>query len=274
MAEHLTTGWEPLADLPVGDTVVRRFLHNLAEYVASASQAMGGTTTRADDLVVSNPGRPADLMSSAVLLAPVDGPHGWDDLLHRVEVASKRERPAATYLWSAWPTPDLAEAGWELVGHPPMLVRQPGGVVPEAQPLDVRRVTDAAGVDDWCRVAVEGYPMPELLPYREGALYDERVLDDPRWRLWVGYDRGRPVSISALFVAHGFAHLALGVTRRTHRGGGFWHAMLRERLLAEPDLLSGSVFSDDSRHGIERLGYLPVTRFTLWRRTYGDASKK
>jgi hypothetical protein len=273
MTEDLTTGWEPLADLPVGDTVVRRFLHHLAEFFSSAAEAMGGTAVRDDDLAVSNPGRPADLMSSAVLLAPVDGLHGWADLLHRVEVASKRDRPAATYLWSAWPTPDLTGDGWVLVGHPPMLVRQPGGVVPGAQPLDVRRVTDAAGVDDWSRVAVEGYPMPDLLPYRSGALLDERVLDDPRWRLWVGYDEGVPVSVGTLFVAHGFAQLALGVTRRSHRGRGFWHAMLRERLLAEPELLSGSVFSDDSRQGIERLGYLPVTRFTLWRRSFGAAAQ-
>ncbi len=269
MSQHLTTGWEPLAGLPVGDTVVRRFLHNVGEYVSSAAEAMGGTATREDDLVVSNPGRPANLMSSAVLLAPVTGPHGWDDLLHRVEVASKRDRPAATYLWSAWPTPDLTASGWELMGHPPILVRQPGGHVPDARPLDVRRVTDATGVEDWSRVAVEGYPMPDLLPYQPGSLLDERILDDARWRLWVGYDEGRPVSSGTLFVAHGFAQLALGVTRRSHRGRGFWHAMLRERLLDEPGLVSGSVFSDDSRPGIERIGYLPVTRFTLWRRTFG-----
>ncbi len=270
MTEHLTTGWEPLGDLPVGDTVVRRYLHHLAEFFTSAGEAMGGRSVRDADLAVGNPGRPASLMSSAVLLAPVEGPHGWADVLHRVEVGAKRDQPAATYLWSAWPTPDLTGEGWELVGHPPMLVRPPGGPVPPAAPVDVRPVTDAAGVEDWSRVAAEGYPMPDLLPYRPGALFDERILADPRWRLWVGYADGRPVSVGTLFVAHGFAQLALGVTRPEHRGRGFWHAMLRARLLAAPDLLSGSVFSDDSRPGIERLGYLPVTRFTLWRRVFGS----
>ncbi|HSJ43805.1 MAG TPA: hypothetical protein VK923_03880 [Euzebyales bacterium] len=41
---------------------------------------------------------------------------------------------------------------------------------------------------------------------------------------------------------------------------------MRERLLAAPHLLAGGIFSDDSRPGIERLDFLPITRFTLWYR--------
>ena len=69
-----------------------------------------------------------------------------------------------------------------------------------------------------------------------------------------------------MFVSHGVAQLALGVSRPQARGRGFWYGLVRERLLAEPDLISGGVFSDDSRPGMERLGYLPITRFTLWQR--------
>lgn len=98
-------------------------------------------------------------------------------------------------------------------------------------------------------------------------MFDERLLADQRWRLWVGYDDDRPVSIGTLFVSHGFAQYALGVTLPEARGRGYWYGLVRERLLAEPHLVSGSLFSNDSRPGIERLGYLPITRFTLWQRT-------
>jgi hypothetical protein len=153
------------------------------------------------------------------------------------------------------------------MGHPPLLVRQPGGVLPPAAPgLHVREIRDEAGLEDWARVAVEGFPFEELLPYRAGSLLDVGVLHDPRWRFWVGYEDDRPVAIGTLFVSHGFAQLALGVSLAQARGRGFWYALVRERLLAEPDLLSGAVFSDDSRPGIERLGYLPIVRLTLWHR--------
>ena len=33
-------------------------------------------------------------------------------------------------LWSGWPTPDLSYLGYVLWGHPPIMVRPPGGGMP------------------------------------------------------------------------------------------------------------------------------------------------
>ena len=86
-----------------------------------------------------------------------------------------------------------------LEGHPPLLVRLPGGPGGE-------------GLRDWERVAVDGFPYRELQPYRPGVLLGERVLDDDRLRLWVGYEQDRPVCMGTLFVGGGVAAFSLGVT--------------------------------------------------------------
>lgn len=137
---------------------------------------------------------------------------------------------------------------------------------PAPEGAQVVEARDPAGLDDWGRVAAEAYPLPELLPYRPGTLVDARILVDPRWRFWVGYDGERPVACGTLFVSHGVAQLALAATRPEVRGRGSWYGLVRERLLAEPDLVSAGVFSDDSRPGMEALGYLPLLRLTLWHR--------
>jgi hypothetical protein len=264
--DSLTSGWEPEHALDPGDTVVRRFLLNFAEFHKSAAVANGGWVHQHDQISIASSGRPASFLNSAVVLQPpVDD--DWDVFLSCVDGVFGREGTGEGYLWSLWPTPDLRERGWELEGHPPLLVRQPGGRVPIAPAaLGVRRVTDEATLADWERVAVEGYPLDDLLPFRAGSFMSPAILDDERWRLWVGYEGARPVSIGTQFVSHGFAQYALGVTLPEARGRGHWYGLVRERMLAEPGLVSGGIFGDDSRPGIEKLGYLPVIRFTLWRR--------
>ena len=261
--EHLTTGWE--AELDPADTVLRRFVLNLAEQFASVADATGGRATRTAMLAAVDTGRPANFYNSAVLLQPPLDDRGWSDVLDSADDAFAGGS-GTVFLWSPWPTPDLRGRGWTLTGHPPLLVRPPGGQLPEAAPLHIRKVDDAAGLDDWARVAVDGYPFPDLQPYRPGRLFDERLLADRRWRFWVAYDDGLPVAIGTLFVAHGVAQLALAATMPQARGRGTWYGLVRERLLAEPHLLSAAVASDDSRPGLERLGYLPLLRFTIWHR--------
>lgn len=161
-------------------------------------------------------------------------------------------------------TPDLRRFGWELEGAAPA---DPAGAVSSARSADliIEEVTDGR-VRDWDRSPFDGFPFHELQPLRSGSPVDERVLADQRLRLWVGYQDDRPVCIGTLFVDSGLAHLVLGVTLDDARRLGYWTAMARQRLLAAPDLPAAAVFSDMSRPGAQALGFLPITRFTLWRR--------
>lgn len=260
---HLMTGWEP--DLPVGDTVLRRFVCAWADSLAGPVEAVGGRVARSDALVTTDLGHSASYYNGATLLRPPD-PDGWSSVVEEAEeLLLSRSGTGDVFLWSPGPTPDLRDRGWVLEGHPPFLFRPPGGrLPPAADDLEVRRVVDAAGLAEWERVAVDGYPFDDLRPWRPGVLFDERVLSTPL-RLWAGRVDGRPVAAAASYVAHGFHLLALGVVLPEARRRGYWETLLRARLADLDGLPSGALFSDMSRPGAERHGYWPVIRFTLWR---------
>jgi hypothetical protein len=263
--EHLTDGWEP--DLPVSDTLLRRFLFNLAAFNELPAVAAGARVLRRDDLVAADLGRPAAMHNAATLLRPLPFDRAGETL-DVVEGFFDGHGRGEAYLWSAWPTPDLRPRGWVLEGHPPLLLRPAGGPPPPPVPPGLRaeRVTGVEGLRDWERVAVDGFPYRELQPYRPGVLLEERVLADERLRLWVGYEDDRPVCIGTLFVDAGVAAFSLGVTLPEARRRGYWAAMAGVRLLEEPDLPAVGIFSDMSRPPAEALGFLPLTRFTLWHR--------
>jgi hypothetical protein len=67
-----------------------------------------------------------DLPVSDTLLRPLpfDRP---GDTLAAVGAFFDGHGTGEAYLWSAWPTPDLRSRGWVLEGHPPLLLRPPGG---------------------------------------------------------------------------------------------------------------------------------------------------
>jgi hypothetical protein len=252
---------------------MRRSVLNFSATLLSPVVAMGGRTLRRDDLAAGDLGRPAALYNSAVLLAPLAAER-VDEVVGAVEdfYAGAGIGAGEVLLWSAWPTPDLRLHGWELEGHPPLLIH-PAGIPlpPPTRPstLRIESVHDAGRLRDFEQVTVEGFPFAELRPLTPGALYDERVLADPRSRLYVGYEDDRPVIAAALFIDVGIRHLALAATLPEARRRGHWEALARHRLKVEPELPAMGVFSDMSRPGAESLGFLPISRFTLWHRARG-----
>jgi hypothetical protein len=267
-APVLTTGWEP--DLDDGDSLALRWLRHLSAQCATLVDAAGGTVVGDARYLLADHRRPAAYYNSVVLLAPQPEPGRFDELLDEIE-ARTAGGAGEVHLWSLWPTPDLTPRGWQLDGHPPLLVRPPTTMLPApaiqagSRPEPVRTADELAV---WERVAVEGYPMPDLLPVRPGVLVDPSLLDDDRWRFWTtsGEDGAQAVSISAQFVAHGLAGFALGVTLPAARRGGHWARHAAVRLAAEPDRWHVGVFADTSRPSAERHGFLPVLRHTLWHR--------
>jgi hypothetical protein len=261
--ERLTTGWERAT--PWSDSLVHRSVHAYAASLWQPVARMGGTVVHDERFVVHDLGRPAAFENGATLLQPLACATGRD-VLDQVEslLASGRGR---VWLWSAWPTPDLRDRGWQLSGHPPLLVR-PAGDPPSPAPRAVRveEVRDDRGLLDWERVIVDGYPIDELRPWRRRCYVDPAVLDDPKHRWWVAYQEGEPVAAAASHTAAGMTVFALGVTLPAARRRGAWRALAAVRLAARPDLPAASLFSDYSRPLAERLGFLPIQRWTLWTR--------
>lgn len=268
---HLTHGWEP--DTPVADTVLRRFVFAQAASAAVPVSAMGGRVVSDDAFVATDLGRPGGYLYNAAVLRQPLVPDTADEVLDAIE-DFYAGGTGEVLLLSAWPTPDLRGRGWQLEGHPPLLLRPPGDApqAPAPPGFSVEEVTDAAALRDWEQVAVEGFPFSDLLPYRPGRLVDERVLADGRLRLWVGYADGRAVSNGGLYTEHGLAVFTLGVTRPEARHRGYWKVLATRRLRIAPDLPAAGLFSDMSRPGAQRLGFLPILRFTLWHRTRGEDS--
>ena len=257
---HLTTGWEP--DLAPGDTLTRRYLFHWAALCEAFATAGGGRTVRTPEVVVSDSPSPAAYFDSATLLRPLVGRDG-EAVLDLVESTTADGR-GTLHLWSLWPTPDLRDRGWHLEGHPPLLARPPGPPPAPTSDVHLDEVGDAAALARWERTAIEGYPFPDADPDAVGSVAAPGLLDDPRLRLWTGSVDGRPASISALFAEDDLASLALGVTRPEARARGHWRAHAARRLAEVPDRWVAGVFSDMSRPLAERIGFVPLTRFTLW----------
>jgi hypothetical protein len=255
--EHRTDGWEP--STPDSDSMCRRYVHHWAAQCVAFAAAAGGRVVVTDSYVVTDYGRPSGYFNGAVLLAP---PRDWDLLLAELDPLLAGGT-GEVLLWSLWPTPDLRPRGWALEGHPPLLLRPSASLVPvpapEDPPIEVRSAADLA---TWDHVAVTGYP----LDIDGGAVTSPALLTDPRITFLLSEDDGEPVSASAHFVASGLGSLAFAATLPTARGRGHWTRHARARLRLRPDLWHGGIFSDFSRPLAERLGFVPIVRFTLWHR--------
>jgi hypothetical protein len=265
---HLATGWEP--SRPLSDGLIRRFTYAYASSFASLVALMGGHVVHREPYVTWDRGVPAGLFNGAMLLQPL--PHtGWEQTVDELEADLLTTGSGQVILFSPWPSPDLSDRGWQLSGHPPLLLRPSGEPEPPSPDwLQICEVGDARTLADWERVAIEGYPLDELQATRSGSFVDERILTDPRLHAWVAYADGRPIAIGTSYVVHGLHVPTLGVTLPAYRGRGAWHILMRRRLSTFRSLPAMALFSDFSRRPAEGLGFLPLVRWTVWLRDRSD----
>jgi hypothetical protein len=165
---------------------------------------------------------------------------------------------------SLWPTPDLAERGWVLGGHPAFVAR---GAAPHdrqrAPGVDVLLVTTADDLRAAERVAIEGYPVDEAAGSPSGAVLPPTLLGSPL-QVRLGLLEGEPVAVGVSHTGHGVVDLCLGATLPAARRRGVWEALVWARVADGPELPAVAYTSDFSRPGFLRMGFLPITRFTLW----------
>jgi GNAT superfamily N-acetyltransferase len=100
------------------------------------------------------------------------------------------------------------------------------GVAPRQAQSDLHVVRiDADRADDFARVVVGGYEMPEWLHEMNA-----RVVGRPGWSCYVAYDRDNPAGAGALFVHEGVGWLGFGATLPDYRGRGAQSAILAARI--------------------------------------------
>jgi hypothetical protein len=262
--QPLETGW--LADTPVEDNLFRQFVFNQAGVNEAVASGTGGRVERTGDVLLADAGSPVPFHNQALLTRPLVSAD--DPLLEHVEGFFVGSRQPVTLL-SMWPTPDLAARGWFLVGHPALLVRGPGAIDATPGPdVEVRRVTTTEDLATTERVAVEGYPIEAASGAPPGTLFPPSVLDSVVTAR-LGLLGGEPVAAALSSVACGVQNLCLGATLPAARRRGVWEALVWARVADAPDLPAVAYTSDFSRPGFLRMGFLPVTRFTLWLRPPG-----
>ncbi|MEU7898258.1 GNAT family N-acetyltransferase [Nonomuraea sp. NPDC049152] len=256
--EHLTHGWEP--DLDAGDSLVRRFVLANADRNAFVAACAGGRAERWEDLAVADPASQVLFDNAAVLLRP---PAYIDlaDTLRRLLAFYPPERHFV--FLSVWPTPDLSGEGLELMGHPPLMLRPPGGTRPAVpETLRIVPVADRLGLDDFVGTLVEAYPMPEA----KGTIFgDVRVLRGPV-KLFVGYVGDQPVATSGARLGHGIVDVEWVSTLPAYRGRGIGTALTWAATAVEPDQPAMLIASDEGRPVYEAMGYLRLMRLTMWHR--------
>lgn len=270
MVRPLETGWLP--DTPVGDTLLRQFLHSQGAVNALVAEALGGRAGSAGGVLLADSGGPVAYYNQAILTAPVTGADdGVLDDIDEFFGSGRGARPVT--LLSIWPTADLSGRGWSLMGHPAFVARGPGPhhvAGPPAGPgagIEIRRATTVADLEVAERIAVDGYPI-EVPGAPAGSIFPPGLLGTGLF-VRLGLLDGEPVAIGLSLVGSGVVNLCLGATLPAARRRGVWEALVWARTDDAPELPAVAYTSDFSRPGFIRMGFLPITRFTLWWRGPG-----
>jgi hypothetical protein len=111
---------------------------------------------------------------------------------------------------------------------------------------------------------IDAYPAAELAPFgSQPRLFPDAFLDSD-WTLYLGYDGDRPVATGGAFVTDQLVGVEMISTRSECRGRGFGAAITHAAATTETDRPAMLLASDPGRSVYERLGFLPLLRFTLW----------
>jgi hypothetical protein len=265
MTDHLPDAWD--AGLPADDNVVKAYVRGYADLMEATARALGWPTVRTDRYVAVDAGTEFAFQNCVVPLRPFARDGGEARALLDEVGAFYAARPGGpVLLWCGFPTPPLDDLGWTLMGHPPLMLRPAGGeATPTPVGLEVEPVTTAAELEDFGRTLVEAFPVPQLAGRPYGG-YGPELLDVPGWRMWVGRIDGRPVATSAVHVHSGINDVEWISTRPEARGRGVGAAVTWAATLADPSLPAMLIASDAGQPVYERMGYLRLTRFTLWYR--------
>lgn len=257
MSDDLADGWGP-SD-PIDDTLLRAGVLSLADRIAHQAAALGRAVVADDRWVAAALADRGMLSNAGILTRP---PRDWS----WIAPALARLAPAGVpkLVVSPFPTPDLRDQGLHLIGHPPFMVRPAGGAAPQPVPgLEIRPVTGADDLLDFERTLIEAYPFPDMPVDDVPTLFAPAMLGGA-FRGFLGLVDGRPVATASAHVAAGVNHVEFVSTRSDHRGRGIGAALTWAATVAEPTLPAVLISSDDGRGVYEAMGYLPMTRWTLW----------
>lgn len=263
----LRAGWE--TDVPVTDSLLRRFIVNWTTALESHGKSLGAHTLQRDDFAAVDVGRPIDFANVATLTAPLF-PDGVDEVsaaLDEFYGFSSGAGSGSVYLFSPWPTPDLRPHSWSLEAYNPLMLRSPGGQSPSPPDgLTIEEVRDEQALRGFESAIVRGFSLPEIEVLGPGAAFTEADLHDDRIRMWVGWEEDQSVCAASIFVDAGINQVSLVGTVPEARRRGYGAAVTWRATLAEPSLPAMLLATEDGLPVYERMGYTTLFRFPVWSR--------
>jgi GNAT superfamily N-acetyltransferase len=259
--EDLEDGHRPTT--PFGDNLLLDFARGHADAFGATVGAGGGRVSADVDhgIHLCDLGIGSPFGNVALVDQPVPD-RSVAEVAARVQAFFAEAAGGPYLVFSPWPL-DLSAHGFVRVGHPPLMLRPAGGEAPVVVRTHVEEVTDAEQLAVFEQTLVEAYPAPEMLPWRRGSFFAPAVLDTG-WRLFVGYGDGVPVATAGAFVTATTTLVELVSTRPEARGKGHGTAVTAAATLTAPDRPAMLISSDLGRPIYDRLGYLPLLRYSLW----------
>jgi hypothetical protein len=243
-----------------------RAARSLARGWTEIVRAMGRRTEEWDEVWLADAVSPNPFVNDATLRRPLREDEAEGLTARLAGFFAERPAGGSWLLWSGWPTPDLTQHGYVLWGHPPIMVRPPGGEAPPAPPelriVEARDATDLAAIE---RTFVQAYPAQGLEPLLPGAVFPPGLLDSP-FRFWAGYVEDDLVSVAAALVCEDQIDVAFVATQPWARRRGYGEALTWAATMADPSLPAVLEASDEGRPVYERMGYREVGRMALWER--------
>lgn len=256
----LETGWR--ADTPVDDTVLRRFVIGYGEWLEASGRRAGHPTLRTDDVVAVDESSAHLLLNHAVILRPLDEPARVEALVVELHGFFDGRDGGAFSVFNPWAGP--VPPGFVVGGHPPFMLRAPGGERPAAPPdLELVEVDHADVLAEYEQVLVEGFPLESLQPWQRGIALHESIVGAPGMRCFVGRVDGRAVTAATSIVSHGLNHVEWVATLPDARSRGYGAAVTWEATLADPTVPAALIATDMGRPVYERMGYLPLFRWAF-----------
>jgi ribosomal protein S18 acetylase RimI-like enzyme len=258
---RLDTGYG--STTPAGDNLLNDFVQECAESFAAFARARGDRVERIAGLATMvDAGSPLPFVNRVLLEQPITDPTALVARIHDFYAAGP---PTPFLLDSAWPTPDLTDAGFTLMGHPPLMLRPPDVPLPPPPPeLRIVRVDDDRSAFDYELALIDGYPAPMLQPMTEVTIVTPAALDAAGWHHFVGYVDGRPVASGAAYVDNRLVRVDNIATLEDVRGHGYGRAMTAAAAGVDPGKPAALVASDLGRRVYERLGFVAMLRITYW----------
>jgi hypothetical protein len=271
--DSLETGYGD--NTPDGDNLLNDFARGHAAAFRALAVARGDRMLEQDDLQLTllDNGSPSPYVNPAVLRRPLDD-HEWRDAATVIHEFFAQAPGGPFIVFSAWPTPDLRSFGFDLIGHPPMMVRPASPVeIPTIAGFEIRQVRDLPNAEDYEAVLVHGYPVPELQPFQPGCFLPERALTTPGWTHYLGVLDGRAVATASAFIDNQHVKVENVSALNDVRGRGIGYAVTAAATATKTDRPAMLIASDAGQPTYDRMGYVALLRYTLWLGHRRPASK-